>query len=271
MAFPILEGSRGSTENGAGASINVAEVVGIVPGELLVITVAASITADVDPFEDLDGWTLAIQDAADSTSARRAWSALYWRVADGSEGVETISWAGSTGRAAALYQRWANADIGDPILDFLSTPPSGGNESDFTIDGTTSTGTDRVAVAQNVWGRGQAVMDFDGPGWGSGAVPSDQQVSNNNTAASRVTLSMVTKDLSSPAFAEDVLFTPQSSGFSAEGNGFAYTVAGVGGPAGGTLEIHDGVEFLSGIPRVFDGVEFVTATPRIFDGGGFVP
>lgn len=107
--FPIVEAVNANASAGSSTgSINVALPAGIVAGELLIIAVC---TGTIDPvFATPSGWSQLFQEGTGTGGTANACKmAVFWRVADGSEGSKVNVTNAPVSRKTALSARISGA------------------------------------------------------------------------------------------------------------------------------------------------------------------
>ena len=268
MAVPTFGNSTTSSESSNVTAIDVSRVGGISVGDLLIITVFVQSSATGVGFAAVDGFEQ-IGDLTAGSNVTRPRGGVFARVADGTEITPVnvrFTGTGGGGRAFAVYARYSGVDPDNPFQSFEETIPVLNTDS-IDLVGVPAAGQSlALAWAASI----NTTFDMeviDGIGWPPGSVEVEAR---SGTSGSQVGGGFVHKEIVNAGSTEDVEIGKANAERMA-----GYQLVILSGaeppPAGGTLEIFDGVEFVSGIPKVFDGVEFVTATPRIFDGVEFVP
>ena len=269
MPPSLIESRTSNTGNPQVNELLVRRPTGTRPlGTLNIIHLWLNSSNNNDDFDDIPGWTRVGRIVGGNQLQRRPRGIVFARITDQTEGDELMTWGGEAAQAFAFYLVWDGNNVDDPIEGFAAVDQQNTTELDIDAIVASLDGSTAFAAA----GRIQANQDWEviaGVGWPIGTVPQGQR-GRSDSSNDVVTVAWVNKDTDAGS-TEDVTIGGSSTDRNMSGFQLVIRPEGVVPPAGGTLEIGDGVEFISGIPKVFDGVDFITTTPRIFDGVDFIP
>lgn len=144
MAIPVVQASTLKTysKGSPQTSIDVTKPAGVVNGELLLIIVCSDDNGSDPGFEDpVSGWTT-IMNVGNSVSDAKL--AIYWRIADGTEGATQNIGMDTIDDVIGWYLRVSGVDQTTPI-NVSSGSQSSGNSSSHAISGITTTVPDCLA------------------------------------------------------------------------------------------------------------------------------
>ena len=141
MAVPVIEGFK--KDNGASSTLTVDKPDDVVTGEMLVIIACNVDNSDTPAFTDnKTGWNFVGQDGNSDSDAHVG---VFWRKADGTEGISEDVISNSVDHYVIFYLRISGQDDTTPIHKLIFDAV--GNATTHDIDEVTTTLDDCLIVA----------------------------------------------------------------------------------------------------------------------------